>query len=312
MTFTETYDGPIYDVHTHYVPQWWYDSVPGASAPSHAEVSNLDAVLVRTRDGHGSRRVIGVSVEILYGATQSVDYGALRRLNASLAEAADEHPDTLLALATVDPFEGERSAAEVHHAISELGLSGIILDAVRGGKIVGQPETIPTLEAAAELGVPVLVHPVWTPDVAEISAVAGPKASAWGRGYESGLALLQLLHAGVLSSIPELDLIFTALGVGALYFADEGLRAVEAAGPAATVYHDTTTLHPASIRYSIDVLGEDRVIIGTDWPFHDDNRPEVLEAVAQVGVSEEAAQALLHRNFERVFAKSLTLEGTRA
>jgi predicted TIM-barrel fold metal-dependent hydrolase len=297
---------PVDDVHVHYVPGWWHREVPGAAAPIHRDISDLDVIADGAREGDvGSRRVLSASIEILYG-THEADPAALRRLNAAIAEDVAAHPDALLGLASIDAFAGASAGDEVRHAIEELGLAGIIVDSGRGAAVIGEPSTLPALEAAAELGVPVFVHPVWTEDVADVEAASGRSAAAWGRGYRNGLALIHLLHADVLRAIPNLRVVFTSLGVGSLFFAHQALERLRTAdGAPPEVYFDTTALHPASIRYALDVLGPERIVLGTDWPFHDDDRAAVLAAVGELGLAPDDEERVLNGNFRSLFTRNV-------
>jgi len=152
----------------------------------------------------------------------------------------------------------------------------------------------------------VFVHPVWSDDVDAVRASSGLQAAAWGRGYRNGLALIHLLHADVLRSVAGLRLIFTSLGVGGLFFAHRQLDALrDADGAAPEVYFDTTALHPASIRYALDVLGPERIVIGTDWPFHDDDRSAILAAVGQLGLDPDDEDGVLNGNFRSLFTRNV-------
>jgi aminocarboxymuconate-semialdehyde decarboxylase len=297
---------PIEDVHIHYVPAWWYTDVDGAAASVHPDISNLELIAEGARDGAGSRRVLGVSVEILYG-TNPARRDDLRRLNQALAQDAAKHADAFLAIATIDAFSGDDAAEDVREAVTEFGHAGIIVDSARGGVVLGEPSTLPALRAAAELGVPVFVHPVWTDDLEHVEATSGRSAAAWGRGYRNGHALLQLLHDDVLRSIPNLRVIFTALGVGVLFFAYEQLAALRGEdGERPQVFFDTTALHPASIRYALDVVGPERLLIGTDFPFHDDDRDAILSAVGQLDLSQDELEAVLNGNFRSLFRAAVS------
>src|SRR5690606_24411000 len=128
--------------------------------------------------------------------TGPVSASEVRRLNEFTAEAVAKDPSLLLGLATIDAYAGDEAAAEAVYAVKELGLHGLFLDAQREGVHPGSPQARPTLQAAAELGVPVFIHPVWSPDDAALSEAAGQAGRSFGRGVTNGLAALALLHAG--------------------------------------------------------------------------------------------------------------------
>ncbi len=81
-------------------------------------------------------------------------------MNDLKTEAVAAHLDRLAALATVDAFGGESAAREAERAVRELGHVGIVIDSSRDGRFLNDPSVRPTLEVAASLKVPVLVHPV--------------------------------------------------------------------------------------------------------------------------------------------------------
>ena len=71
------------------------------------------------------------------------------------------------------------------------------------------------------------------------------------------------------------------------------------------VYFDTTALHPASIRYALEVLGPERIVIGTDWPFHDDDRATILAAVGQLGLDPDDEALVLNGTFRSLFTRNV-------
>jgi predicted TIM-barrel fold metal-dependent hydrolase len=81
-------------------------------------------------------------------------------MNDELAALVARHPGRIHGLASVDAYDGERSAREAERAIRDLGLSGLFVDCARGDLLIDAPEARPTLEVASRLSVPVFVHPV--------------------------------------------------------------------------------------------------------------------------------------------------------
>lgn len=271
-----TDDLELIDFHTHIRPPWWEGAADPAAAgfgPGEqvARLLDIPRLIDESHAAGISRRALSAGVEGVFGPDGDVSAADLRRVNEFTAEAVAKDPDLFVGLATVDAYAGEAAAREAVVAVEELGLHGLFLDAARHGAHPGLPQARPTLAAAAELGVPVFIHPVWAGDDIDLAIAAGPGGRSFGRGVTNGLAALALLHAGVFEELPDLDVVITALGTGAVLFAAEQIAAHrEAHGSAPRLYVDTLRLHPPTIAYLVDTLGADRVVLGTDWPIRTD------------------------------------------
>jgi len=310
----------LIDFHTHVRPPWWVGaSDPGAAGlgPDAGErvarLVDLPRLAEESHDAGITRRALSVGVEGVFapGTPGDVDPGELRPVNDFPAEAVAKDADLFVGLATVDATAGEAGAVEAERAVRELGLNGLFLDARRGGVTVGDPATRPTLAAAAELGVPVFVHPVWSPDDDEYAALAGQVGRSFGRGVTNGLAALALLHHGVFEELPDLDVVVTALGVGAVLFAADAITAHRAAhGSSPRLHVDTLRFHPPTLRYLVDALGADRVVLGSDWPIRLDGRSADIDAAFEAaGLTAEERRLVGAGNARRLLG--LDRDGVR-
>lgn len=291
----------LIDFHTHIRPPWW----EGATNPEAAGLSpgsgervarmvDIDRMIEESRDAGIARRALSAGVEGVYGSQADVPSSEVRRVNEFTAEAVAKDPGLFFGLATIDAYAGDAAAREAEYAVHDLGLHGLFLDAQRNNIYPGAPETRPTLAAAAELGVPVFVHPVWAPDDAVFRAAGGTAGGSFGRGVTNGLAALSLLHAGVFEEFPELDVLVTAYGTGAILFAADALAAYkEAHGTSPRLYFDTLTFHPPTLRYLVDALGADRVIMGSDWPIRLDAYADKVTAAFEAAGFTAEEQALV-------------------
>ncbi|WP_163317081.1 amidohydrolase family protein, partial [Enterobacter hormaechei] len=90
-------------------------------------------------------------------------------------------PGRIHGLATVDAYAGESAARELTRAVRELGLRGVFVESAKGDLFIDAPEARPTLQAAAELGIPVFVHPV-NPPLSRLLAPYGPVGTLYARG----------------------------------------------------------------------------------------------------------------------------------
>ncbi|MFC8526888.1 amidohydrolase family protein [Nocardia sp. NPDC057227] len=291
----------LLDFHAHFRPPWWREIAPANARTGgpFALLDDTEELLRFTREGGVSHRVLGAPVDLLFGPGE-VPREQLDRVNEHLAGLVAAHAPLLGGLGTVNAFAGADGAEQVRDAVGRLGLAGIVIDSARDGVSVGAPVTRPTLEAAAELRVPVFVHPVFAPDTAALEATAGAPGVSFGRGFTNGIALLTLLHHGVTDDLPKLDLVFTSLGTGALLFAADHL-----AGRQHRIHIDTLRLNPAALRYQIDVLGADRVVLGTDWPIRTDGTRRDVTAFFDAAELDSTARALVGGdNARRLFARA--------
>ena len=159
------------DFHNHHIPAR-YQTLVVQAAPANQRarweilartLSDEDFLLKDIREGAVSARVVSSPPALIADADGRVPHEIIMALNDDLAELVARHPGRIHGLASVDAYDGDRSARETERAIRDLGLRGIYVDCARGDLLIDALQARPTLEVAARLGVPVLVHPVWRP-----------------------------------------------------------------------------------------------------------------------------------------------------
>lgn len=316
-------DIDIVDFHTHYRPHWWDAaghgrrlSVPGGSGPDYARLDDIDRLARDTAAGGVTLRALSAPVELLFGPDVPVPTDAVNRVNEHLRQVVDAYPDRFLGLATVDAYAGDDGAEQARYAIETLGLQGLVLDSSRRGLFVGSAQARATLEVAAAHRVPVFVHPVFASDAATLVAAAGRTGTSYGRGFTNGLSFLSALHAGLPELLPELDLVFTTLGSGALLFAADQLAAYRGgvgAGGSPQLYFDTLRFDPPTLRHLVHVLGADRVLVGSDWPIRlDGNHDTIAAALTAAGLTEAQRQLVAGANARRLFKLAPAVPAARS
>src|SRR4030081_260083 len=206
-------------------------------------------------------------------------YGRLRAArnhqNDDLAALVGRYPGRIYGLASVDAYDGDRSAREAERAIRDLGLRGLFVDCARGDVMIDAPQARPTLEVAAKLGVPVFVHPVAPQSLTRQMVPYGLIGTLFARGTANSASLIALVEGGVFSQLPGLRIVVTALAFAGLAMA-AGLssRSLLPSGAIDVmrkhVFIDTMGFHRALIRASVDLLGADKVMAGSDWPIAND------------------------------------------
>src|SRR5690606_31522415 len=117
--------------------------------------------------------------------------------NDQIADLVAKNPDRLHGLATVDAYAGDAAARELTRAVRELGLRGVFAQSARGNLLLDAPEARPTLAAAAELGVPVFIHPISDAQLRQRFGRYGRLGTQLTRSTINSAALVALLEKGV-------------------------------------------------------------------------------------------------------------------
>jgi predicted TIM-barrel fold metal-dependent hydrolase len=305
----------ITDFHVHHVPARFEPTTLSSFPPEQSarwretnrKLADENLLLFDIDQGDLSLRVVNTPAALIADADGNVAHSTIREVNDVLATLVARHPARLAGLATIDAFDGERAGREVERAIRDLGFRGIFVDSARGDLLIDAPQARPTLQAAAALGVPVFVHPVNPQPLTNQLARYGRLGTLLARGTVNSAALIALLESGILSELPQLKIVVTALAFGGLAlaggFAHHSLIP-GGAGPVLKrqVFIDTMGFDPALIRASVDLLGPENVIAGSDWPIVNEGpiRPLLTQALAMAGLSAETADAIASGNAARL------------
>jgi len=227
-------------------------------------------------------------------------------VNDSIAELVGRHPGRVHGMASVDAYTGEAAAEELVRGVRSLGLRGVFMESAKGALLPDAPEARPTLAAAAELGVPVFLHPVPDPQLTGRFGRLGRLGARLTRSTVNSAALVALLSGGVLEALPGLNVVVTALAFGGLVLAASSPERARLR----QVYIDTTGMDRVAMRGSIAILGADHVLTGTDWPVvQEKDVPGSLEAMFDdVGLDAGARRAIAGENALRLLgAKMVTV-----
>jgi uncharacterized protein len=254
-----------------------------------------------------------------------------RDANDFLADAVRRRPDRFAAFATLPTPDPQAAAAELERCVTRLHLHGALLFPRTGETYLDHARFRPVFEAAAQLRVPLYLHPAVPPRPVRDASYSGfddftamiLSTGGWGWHADAGLAALRLILAGTFDRHPDLQLILGHWGEMLVPFADRAdllsassphlqrrvldyLRAnlnVTAGG----------VLSHRMLTQAIDVLGPDRVMFGQDDPYGGgtgrtgaDSRGRfgtnagAREFVRTAPISAPDKAKLAHRNAERL------------
>ena len=207
-----------------------------------------------------------------------------RWVNEYIAGLAAAAPGRIYGLGTVPLQDPDLAAGELA-LIAKAGLAGVEIASNVGGRSLAEDRFLGFFSEAERLSVPVFVHAM---PVAS-DRLPGPATATFGVGVDGSLAAAAIVTGGVADRYPGLRLAFSHGAGGfplmltrAQWFwgrtwneEPPGERGPEAApwaaatGPAELArrfYYDTLVFDRRAIRYLIDMLGADRLLVGSDFP----------------------------------------------
>jgi aminocarboxymuconate-semialdehyde decarboxylase len=227
-----------------------------------------------------TRQILSAWADV-FGYGLSVDKGEQwhRLLNDSMAELCARHPGSFSWLASGALPHADRAARELERAVKTLGAVGAVLATNVDGTNLGEVALDEFWATAVALDVPVFLHPtqpVPTPRSAKYSMSQVVQYT-----FDSTLCFGSLVGSGVFDRFPKLRLILSH-GGGAVPFligrfdtlhgrADRTASHNVAAEPPSAylkrVWVDTILHHPQVLRFVAEMVGVDRLVVGTDESF---------------------------------------------
>jgi aminocarboxymuconate-semialdehyde decarboxylase len=315
------------DVHAHYVPPSvierltaagadlgirLFDEAPGCTCLHFdygLKVRPFFETLLDMDKRHAVMERQGVGCQILslwadvFGYGMPKDAGARwhRLLNECLARAVDAEPDRFRLLVSPPLQDAALAARELEYGIRTWGAVGaIVADSVEGANLGEAP--LDEFWAAAEaLRAPVFIHPIDPMPSPRVRKFALAQVAAYT--MNTTLAVGSLISNGVLDRFPKLQLILSHAGGGVPYLigrfdcmhhrADRKTSGIVAKDKPSTYlrrFHYDSIAHAAApLKYLAELVGSDRVMLGTDYPFppRDDDPIATIEAAGIAGADRE-------------------------
>jgi aminocarboxymuconate-semialdehyde decarboxylase len=331
------------DVHGHCVPRAFLDEVV-ASQPFGVGAETRDGRYLVTMPGRETLRPIGgvmldsphrldwmasqgLTHQIvgpwldIQGQELPVPGGAqwARLLNEALAEtvaasAAINGSPVLSGYATVHLADAELAAAELHRAVTDLGLRGAMIPVTLPSGSLSEPRYDAFWAAAVELDTPIMLHATTASSATELLARYPSLRGLFARQIEASLVTAELIVSGVLDRFRRLRVIAVHGGGLLPYQAgrfDDNTRGVRgASAPArlvseivASFYYDTVLMTDSAIRFLIEYAGPERVMVGSDFGATATARDDapVTDPVVAARLAPTVTAAVLHGTAERVF-----------
>ena len=318
----------------------WYAQVRPGETEMQKAYSKRNAALaaqgVLTDLGEGRFAAMdagGVAVQVIgYGDNAPMqlrkDEGAVKyceMANDCLHEGIRANPDRLRGYATLPVDDPDAAVTELTRCVQELDFAGWMINGPFNGEFLDEARFFPIFEKAAELGIPVYLHPgevkgeiidryytgSW--NLAAATAFAG-----YGIGwhYDTGMHLMRLILSGIFDKLPPLRVIVGHWGELLPYYLERmnGVLRPNVTGLKQdirhyfwhNVYTNPSGMYDANLfDFCLKTLNPEHILWGQDYPFvaNAGNAADFLERHAPDAALREQ---IAHGNAERLFGLTVS------
>jgi aminocarboxymuconate-semialdehyde decarboxylase len=322
---------PAIDIHAHFVPEAYLRIIEaqgepygvslrsGANGPMivvgqavigpiSAHYHNLDLRL-KTMDAEGvAVHALSLNPPMVYWADSALGVRLARLVNDAMAEATRTHPERFVALATLPMQDPEAAVNEVDRAVKELGCRGIYLGTNVRGKELSDLSFLPVFERINALGAPIFLHP--------FNVIGSQRLTSYylhnllGNPFDTAVAAANLIFSGLLDRFPKLNICLPHAGgafpylIGRLNHGWKVREECRALKKPPLSYlrrftYDTISHAPETLRYLINLVGADRVMLGSDYCF-DMGYEHPVKVVTALKLSPNDQEKILGGNAKKV------------
>ena len=308
-----------FDLHTHYYPRIYFDKIRDLPSEFSFDQSPSGQTIIKYRGARFfgvtppmtdvTQRLedmdrVGIDVEVVSLSTPNVFFTdashqpeIARIVNDSYAELMAQHPARFKGFASIPMDAPDAALNELHRAIDELKMNGVILLSNIGGKALTSPEYRPFFAEANRMKLCILLHPMLPANTEPFREyVLGPIV---GFMFDTTLAVARMCFDGMFREFPDIRWIVAHLG-GAVPYLMERLdngwrdftecRAQIDELPSTylkRLYYDTVNFNPHMLNMVREMIGSDHMVMGSDYPHLLGSIERAVSSVEGLDIREE-------------------------
>jgi len=232
-----------------------------------------------------------------------------REVNDEIAGLVRQWPQRFAGLATLPMQDVTAAIEELERAVTRLGLKGAELDTEVNGGQWDEPRFLPFFKAAEAMGAVLFFHPQPYHNFLMRRTTRDGLINSLGVILDDAIVVAILISGGVLEACPNLRACI-AHGGGPACFAMGRLdrrwqgRPEERRIPKPPsayqrrLYYDSVVGSEKALRFLLDEVGADRVVLGSDWPFVPWHPSPVTWVQGLPSLTAEEKERILWRNLE--------------
>ncbi|MFC7494360.1 MULTISPECIES: amidohydrolase family protein [unclassified Nocardioides] len=272
------------DVHAHYFPTEYLDLLQRYGS---GDTDVARGLCAGNDEGDIDKRLAmmdaaGVDMQVLSATPQLPTFDneshaveAAQLANNLYAEIIEQHPDRFAGFAATPLPHGEAAAKEIARAMDDLGLLGATIGTSVLDRTLADPEFEPLWAALDERSAPLFIH---ASGKDAHSPLISEHGLTWivGAPFEDTIGVLHFVRAGITARYPNIKVVVAHLGGPIPFLAqriDDNFTHWKQGFPELPsdtwkkMWWDTANFHAPSLRCSVDTFGADRIVLGSDFPY---------------------------------------------
>jgi aminocarboxymuconate-semialdehyde decarboxylase len=286
------------DLHTHYYPEAYFDFIRDIPSDFAFDKSSTGQTIIKYRNARFfgitapmtdvAKRIedmdrVGIDVEVVSLSTPNVFFTdssrqteVARLVNDAYAELIAKHPARFKGFASIPMDNTDAALKELHRAIDELKLNGVILLSNIRGRSLTATEYRPFFAEANRMKLCILLHPMLPANTEAFREyVLGPII---GFPFDTTLAVARMCYDGLFRELPDIRWIIGHLGGAVPYLMermDNGWRDFAECRenidqlPSSylkLLYYDTVSFSSFTLKLVREMVGADHMVMGSDYP----------------------------------------------
>ena len=307
------------DLHTHYYPESYFEKIRELPSEFSFARSPSGQTIITYRGARFfgvtpamtdvARRLadmdrVGIDVEVVSLSTPNVFFTdaqhqpeIARMVNDAYAELIAKHPTRFKGFASIPMDNADAAIAELHRAIDELKLNGVILLSNIGGRPLTSPEYRAFFAEANRMKLCILLHPMLPANADPFREyVLGPIV---GFMFDTTLAVARMCFDGMLKEFPDIRWIAAHLGGAVPYLMermDNGWRDFPECRAKIDelpsvylkkLYYDTVNFNPHMLMMVREMIGANRMVMGSDYPHLLGSIDRAVSSIESLDISAE-------------------------
>ena len=316
-----------FDLHTHFYTESYFQKIRDLPSEFSFATSPSGQTIITYRGARFfgvtapmtdvSQRIdamdrVSVDVEVVSLSTPNVFFAqpsdqaeVAVMVNDAYAELIARYPARFKGFASIPMDAPDAALRELHRAINELKLNGVILLSNIGGQPLTSPQYRDFFAEANRMQLCIFLHPMLPMNSEQFREyVLGPIV---GFPFDTSLAVARMCYDGMFETFPDIRWIIGHLGGAVPYLMermDNGYRDFAECRVKIDklpslylkrLYYDTVSFSPFTLKMVRDMVGADHMVMGSDYPHLLGSIDRAVTSIDQLEIESSEKEAIFNR-----------------